>query len=74
MICLKSQSWEEAELQSLLSVASLHCLREIDESALLWGPTWLLSWEQKGQGGRGPAGREAAAGVEMSEQMQALER
>lgn len=76
MTLLKSQSWEEAEPGSPAaeSALSLHCLRQIEESALLWGPISLPSWEQQGQGGRGPGGRGAAAGLEKSEQIQALER
>lgn len=76
MTLLKSQSWEEAEPGSWAAESALrrHCLRQIEESALLWGPIWLPCWEQLGQGGRGPAGRGAAAGLEKSEQIQARER
>lgn len=44
------------------------------ESAPLLGPTLLPSQEQQGQGGRGPAGREAETGLEISETPQTLER
>lgn len=56
MTCLKSQSWEEAEPGSW---AAEFYAQETDRI-----------WEQQGQGGRGPAGRGAAARLEMSELIQ----